>query len=192
MPGLSAAGEALETTPAAPGPRRASRGLILDVLLDVALVLGTFALLGVAGALLWQRLTVLATYTRTSDDAVLSPVQYARQINPDGWFFVIALAGGALAGVALTLLRWRRPILLVLLLAAGGLLASTVMVHLGLALGPPDPRAVLEKVAAGTSVPMRLEVTATGVTLMWPVGALLGAMAMLGFSGARTRGASVS
>ena len=58
---------------------------------------------------------------------------------------MIAAVGGLLSGVLLLIWRWRDPLLMVVLVALGGGLASWLMVHVGLALGPEDEVAALRR-----------------------------------------------
>ena len=146
---------------------------------DAAVVLGWFVVVGVIGALVWWQVTPLAEFTRTADNAQMGEDQLGRQVASDGWFFVIALVGGVLSGVALVLLRRRDPVATVVLVTLGGLLAAWLMRELGLWLGPADPQSVLPDVAVGHKVPLQLETSTTGVFLAWPIGALLGAVAVL-------------
>lgn len=169
-------------TPAAPGPltQRIFRGL-RPFVHETAVVAGWFAVLGVAGAVVWELVTPLAAYTRTAENGTMGEEELARQFGATGWFLVIAAVGGFVSGVALLLLRRRSPVLTVLLVAAGGALATFVMVRVGLVLGPSDPNDVLGTVAVGDKVPLQLQVEGAGVYFVWSVAALAGAVAALLF-----------
>jgi hypothetical protein len=155
------------------------RGRWSPVAADAAVVLGWFVVAGVIGALLWWQVTPLAEFTRTADSAQMGEDQLGRQVASDGWFFVIAMAGGVLSGVALVLLRRRDPVATVVLVTLGSLLAAGLMLKLGLWLGPADPQGVLQDVAVGHKVPLQLKTSTAGVFFAWPIGALLGAVAVL-------------
>lgn len=146
---------------------------------DVAAVVAWFVVAAVIGAVVWWQVTPLAEYTRTATSGQLDEEQLGRQVSADGWFFVIGTLGGLVSGVALLALRRRDPVATVVLVTLGGLLASWLMLRLGLWLGPASPKDVLPHVAVGHKVPMQLKTNATGVDLAWPLGALLGAVAML-------------
>ena len=146
---------------------------------DAAIVLGWFALLGLVGAVVWDRVTPLAAFTRTADNGTMGEEELARQFATNGWFFVIAAVAGLVSGLVLLLWRHRRPLLMVVLVALGGGLATLVMQQVGLHLGPADPSSVLPTVAVGTQVPMRLEPDAHGVYFVWSVAALIGAVIAL-------------
>jgi hypothetical protein len=154
---------------------------------DVAVVLGWFVVAAVLGALLWWQITPLAEYTRTATNAEMGEDQLGRQVSADGWFFVIGGVGGLLSGVALSFLRRRDPVATVVLVTLGGLLATWLMLRLGLWLGPANPKDVLTDVPVGHKVPLQLKTSADGVLFAWPLGALLGAIAVLWSSDERHR-----
>lgn len=169
-----------ELTPEAPeatGPRPSP--LRHPLVADVLIVLAWFVVAAVVGALVWWQVTPLAAYTRTATDAGMGEDQLGRQVSADGWFFAIALLGGLVSGVALLALRRRDPVVTVVLVTLGGLLAAWLMLRVGLWLGPADPEGVLKDVAVGGKVPLQLETHTTGVFLAWPIGALLGATVVL-------------
>ena len=164
---------AAEATGRRPSPLR--HPLVADVLV----VLSWFVAAGVLGAVLWWQVTPLAEYTRTATDAAMGEDQLGRQVSADGWYFAIAVLGGLVSGVALLVLRRRDPVVTVVLVTLGGLLAAWLMLRVGLWLGPADPKDVLDSVAVGGKVPLQLETHTTGVFLAWPIGALLGATVVL-------------
>jgi hypothetical protein len=146
---------------------------------DAAVVLAWFVVAAVIGALLWWQLTPLAEFTRTTTNAEMGEDQLGKQVGADGWYFVIAAVGGLVSGVSLLLLRRRDPVAMVVLVALGALLASWLMLRVGLWLGPASPKDVLPDVPVGHKVPLQLKTSASGVHFLWPVTALLGAAAVL-------------
>lgn len=165
------------TTAPATEPRRSSR--TSGVLLDVGIVLGWFLVAGVVGAVLWWQLTDLPQATRAQGAVVVEADQLGKEVNIDGWFFVIALVGGLVSGIVLTLWRRRDALLTVVLVTLGGGLASFVMVQLGRLLGPVSEVDALRHKADGAHALMRLQVHATGVLWVWPAAAALGALVYL-------------
>jgi hypothetical protein len=178
-----------DVTPgAAPQPTGPPLSLLRHPLArDVGVVLGWFVVAGLLGALLWWQVTPLAEYTRTATNAEMGEDQLGRQVSADGWFFVIGGVGGLLSGVALSLLRRRDPVATVVLVTLGGLLATWLMLRVGLWLGPANPKDVLTDVPVGHKVPLQLRTSADGVLFTWPLGALLGAIAVLWSSDERHR-----
>ena len=154
---------------------------------DVAVVLAWFVVAARLGALLWWQITPWAEYTRTATNAEMGEDQLGRQVSADGWFFMIGGVGGLISGVALSLLRRRDPVATVVLVTLGGLLATWLMLRVGLWLGPANPKDVLAHVPVGHKVPLQLKTSADGVLFTWPLGALLGAIAVLWSSDERHR-----
>jgi hypothetical protein len=146
---------------------------------DVLVVLGWFAVAGAIGAVVWWQLTPLAEFTRGEAGAEMGEGELGRQVAADGWYFVIAAVGGLLSGIALLSLRRRDPLVMVVLVTLGGLVAGWLMLRIGMWLGPPDPEAVLSQVDVGDAVPVQLEPRARGVLFVWPVAALLGAIGVI-------------
>ncbi len=151
----------------------------LPALQDLGVVAAWFVVAGILGALIWWQVTPLAEYTRTADNGVMDEQQLAKQVATDGWFVVISGIGGLLSGIGLLSWRRRDPLLMVVLVALGGGLATWVMLQAGLAFGPPDPDSVLPHAKAGAKIPVRLDPTATGIYVTWSVGALLGAIGVI-------------
>ena len=158
---------------------------VRDGLTTLSVVVAWFTVAALLGALVWWQVTPLAEYTRTRDNASMDEEQLAKQFGADGWFFVIAAVGGLVSGLVLALVRRRNPVLLVLLLAVGGALATFVMVEVGRLLGPSDPSTVLASTPVGATVPLQLEVDAHGVWFVWSIAALVGAIIALWISESR-------
>ncbi|MGY2875272.1 hypothetical protein ACVW00_002462 [Marmoricola sp. URHA0025 HA25] len=146
---------------------------------DAVVVVAWFAVAAAIGALVWWQVTPLAEFTRTATNAQMDEEQLGRQVSADGWFFVIGALGGLVSGIALLTLRRRDPVATVVLVALGGLLASWLMLRLGVWLGPANPKDVLSDVAVGHKVPLQLKTHTAGVDFAWPLGALLGAVGVL-------------
>ena len=154
-------------------------GLRHPLVRDAGFVLAWFLVLAVLAAVVWWQLTPLAEYTRTADNAQMDEQELGRQVAADGWYVVIAAVGGLFSGIMLLSLRRRDPVATVLLVVLGSLACAWVMLRVGLWLGPADPKSVLPHAAVGSKVPLQLEPKATGVVLVWPVMALVGAIGVI-------------
>jgi len=154
---------------------------------DVAVVVAWFAVAAIVGAVVWWQVTPLAEFTRTSTNAQMDESQLGTQVAADGWFFVIGIVGGLVSGITLLLLLRRDPVAAVVLVTLGALLATWLMLRLGLWLGPANPKDVLAHVPVGHKVPVQLKTSATGVDFAWPLGVLLGAIGVLWGSEDRRR-----
>jgi len=153
--------------------------VLVPLLTDAAVVLVWFAVAGVLAALVWWQVTPLAEFTRSTTSGQMGEDQLGRQVSADGWYFVIAAAGGLVSGVALTALRRRDPLVTVVLVAFGALLAAGLMTWVGLWVGPGNPDTALLHAAVGDKVPVQLKTHASGVAFVWPITALLGAVGVL-------------
>jgi len=164
-----------DTTEPTPGRRFPTS----EVLRDAGIVALWFVAVGVLGALAWWQLVDLPQATRQGGSVVVEADQLGKEVNIDGWFFVIAGVGGLVSGIALLAWRRRDPLLMVVLVVLGGGLASFVMVRLGRILGPASEVDVLRHRTEGAHALMRLQVHAPGVVWVWPVAAALGALVYL-------------
>ncbi len=149
------------------------------LLVDLWIVAVWFAVAGLIGAVVWDQVTPLAEFTRTETNGSMDEQELAVQIATDGWFFVIAAVGGLLSGIALVVWRRRFPLLMVLLVAGGGALATYVMKEVGFDIGPADPDSVLPTVGVGDTVPLQLKPAAQGVYYVWSIAALAGSVLAL-------------
>jgi hypothetical protein len=146
---------------------------------EAVVVVGLLLVLGALGGVLWSQVVTPAEFTKLTKGAAMGEVQLGRQFARDGWYVVIALVAGVLAGVCV--LRWRppAPLLHVGLLLAGCCVAAAVMAWVGHLLGPGDPQPLLSAAKVGAAVPQRLRVDTFVVYLAWPFGALVGALLVL-------------
>ncbi len=178
FPGAYGAGADLPAEPAEAREDRRRRA-VLDGLGDLSVVVAWCVVAGLLAAVVWWQVTPLAEFTRTATNGEMGEQALAREVAADGWFFVVCAVFGLITGIALVWWRRRDPLLMVLLVAAGGILATWVMVTVGLALGPADPGTVLPDAALGAKVPLQLEVQATGLYATWSVAALIGAIGVI-------------
>ncbi|MCW2807242.1 MAG: family ATPase [Marmoricola sp.] len=155
--------------------RRVLRPRALAGARDALVVAVWFAVMGAIGAVVWWQVTPLPEVTKSGGKATLAPDELVKQVNIDGWFFVIAAIGGLASAVILMAWRRRDPLVMVLLVALGGALAAWVMIRVGLALGPPSELTALRSAPDGARVPMQLKLHAPGMAWVWPLAAVFGA-----------------
>jgi hypothetical protein len=143
-------------------------------------VLGTFVLLGLACAVAWWLLVDLAEFSgAVTGGASMGELELGKRFNADGWYAVLGIVGGFLAGLLLTWWRSRDPLLTVLLLLPAAGLAAATTALVGGVLGPGEPATTGAGPPPGETVPVSLAVTADVVYLMWPMAALAGALMVL-------------
>jgi hypothetical protein len=139
------------------------------------------------GALWWWLAPHVPLVGSVVDDSwvvYLKDSEGEQAIGVDGTFTLLALAFGALSGVAVFLWRRRGGVPLVVALGVGGLLASLVAWRLGVWLGPADDVIAHAKaVGEGVTFSAPLKLGAKGALLAWPLAGLvvhLGLTALFG------------
>lgn len=146
---------------------------------DVVVVGVWFVVLAVVGGVAWWQLAPDVLATSSEAGVVVQGPQLERQVGVDGWYAALGLVGGLLSGVVLSWWRRERPVLVVGLVTVGAALAGLGASHLGLLLGPGDPRPRLEDASPGTTGALELMVQATGALWLWPLAAVAGALGYL-------------
>lgn len=147
---------------------------------DVVAVLGTFAVLGAVCGVAWWLVVDPAVYTKAADGgAVMSELEMAKRFRADGWYAVLAVVAGFLAGLVVTAWRSRDQLLTTLLLVPGAAAAAVVSAAVGRLLGPEPHETVLARAAEGARVPVELTVSSAAIYLLWPVAVLAGAVLVL-------------
>lgn len=146
---------------------------------DALVVVGGFVVVGLVCGGLWWSVTDLAVFTKQDDGVSLGELQTGKRFNADGWYAMIAMVAGLLAGGVLTWWRQRDFRLTVLLVLVGSAVAAAVMAGTGQLLGPGDPEAALQAAEVGERVPVQLTVTAKAAYLVWPIAALVGTLMVL-------------
>ncbi|MFT4010852.1 MAG: hypothetical protein QM655_12520 [Nocardioidaceae bacterium] len=168
------------------GRRRASTAGTA-IVRDLGWTAASFLLAGIAGGVLWVVLVTPTQVTRFPDSVcegsspciAADTIQMTTIFPIDGWYALIAGVLGLAAGLGLTLVRRRDPVLMVVLVTLGAVLAAYVMAWVGGILGPGDPIQALAKAAVGTVADDRLHITAWVVRLVWPLSAAAGALMVL-------------
>ena len=168
------------------------RGTLAGVLVDLSLVAGSVIVLGLLVAVLWPQLVDPAMAERTAEGVSTDEVQLGKLFAADGWFIVLGFVGSAILGALLMLRRRGHEVVVLLLLLAGTYLAAReIAAPIGIALGPPDPVAVLSKGEVGDKAPSRLctvkkedgkevcELSSRADLLAWPLGGALGSLVVL-------------
>ena len=151
--------------------RRTTRRLLVQP----ALVLVALALAGALAGVVWEwiwspTIGVVVDHRWTAGTAL----GLQHEFSGTGWYVVVAAVAGLLAGVGVTLMADRVPLLTLAAVVVGSVLAAWLMLQVGTALGPPDPAAAARHAADGTRLPDQLSVSGRSPFIAFPVGALLG------------------
>lgn len=159
-----------ESVPATPAP---------GVVGDIAWILGYFVVAGVVAGLLWWKVIDPPYFVRNSQGAVMDQAQLSRRVQADGWFATIGVVAGLVGGVVLTRWRDRLPLLTVLLGFVASLAGGLLALKLGTTLGHNDVSSLVKAAKPGAHVTDSLRVISKMVLAAWPVGFLVGSVAVL-------------
>jgi hypothetical protein len=146
-----------------------------QVVLQLGLVVVALAAIGALAGVVWQwvwtpTVGVVVDHHWSAGDAI----GLQHEFSGTGWYVVVALVAGLVAGIAVALLADRVPLLTLAAVVVGSALAAWLMVVVGTALGPPDPDVAARTADDGTRLPMQLTVTGHSPWIALPSGALLG------------------
>jgi hypothetical protein len=145
------------------------------VVLQLGFVVTALAAVGALAGVVWQWLWtptigVVVDHRWSAGDAL----GLQHEFSGTGWYVVVALVAGLIAGVGVALLVDRVPLLTLAAVVVGSALAAWVMLLVGSALGPPDPDIAARTADDGTRLPMELGVTGWSPWIALPSGALMG------------------
>ncbi|QIK66876.1 hypothetical protein G7072_11440 [Nocardioides sp. HDW12B] len=146
---------------------------------QVLTVLAFLAGLGVAAGVVWGLVVETPQLTRDTAGVVTAGPELAKQIDSDAWFAVLGLLVCVPAGMVMALRTRTDPVVGVLSVVAGAILASGLCVAVGLLIGPGDPIEALRDAAPGEQAPAQLTVHTWVVLVVWPLAAALGSLVVL-------------
>jgi imidazolonepropionase-like amidohydrolase len=147
-----------------------------DLLAGVTVALASLPI-GALMGLGWERLAPKAHWVVQGGGAFLDEVEQADFIAADGWFAVLGVVVGALAGIAGYLAFRKRTAALPIAMAAGGLLGSLLAWWVGRELGPASINSH-RGAPNGSTFDGPLDLSATGVLLAWPIAAVLAVLVL--------------
>lgn len=173
------------TTPApGPGPAPVApasrRGDVLPVLVQAAIIVVVFAVVGVVGGLLWE-----AAWTPEPGEVlkhVWYPISWDRAMPTDfagtGWYVVIGMVAGVIVGGLAAWLLDRAELVTLAAVVVGGLLAAYLMRVVGLHRGPGDPQQIAKTAPDRTKLPSELRLASWWLLTVVP-GAALAALGVV-------------
>ena len=145
---------------------------------DVLAVLAGFAVGGVLCGVLWQWWWTPPTGI-VADHTWFPDLEGARAVfSGTALYTVVALVGGLLLGAAAAWFCYRLPLLTLVVVAMGAVLAAWLMYQTGTALAPPDPQLAAATAADDTELRGTLVVSGDSPFFAFPVGALVAVAAV--------------
>lgn len=148
--------------------------------------MGAFALVAAACGWVWQQVWDPPVGVVVEGRWFPSETALRSVFDGTGWWCVLAAGAGLLVGALSGWLARTAPLLTLVAVAAGSVLAAWVMYAVGTAGNPPDPVALAARTPDGTRLPLPLTLEGgRSPFLVWPLAALVGLMAanFLGASG---------
>ncbi len=159
--------------------REPATSRVLPQAVEVLVVLAVFAAAGAGLGWLWfhvwqQPTGTVVRHVWYPDEEGLRDV-----FDATGWYVVLAAGGGVVVGGLATAFGRRSPLVTLVAVAAGSLLAAWVMLKVGLALSPEDPQTLAKTAADGAKLRGRLSLEgANSPYLAWPLGSLVTLMVL--------------
>jgi cation transporter-like permease len=151
-------------------PERAEQGGLRAVLI----IVGVFAVLGIAAGVVWQQMAPQVEMQMTEIGPYpVNELEAGQLMSMDGWYAALAGCLGLIAGSVLATIFLRHAWVMVLGLLAGSVLAAVLAFTIGTVMGNGEiivawqPEA---KLWSPLSAPLQLH--AYGVALIWPIAAL--------------------
>jgi hypothetical protein len=158
------------TRPHGAGP--AARRVVAEtVLISVAL--------GLAVGLVWWLVAPEVSVGVRSGQSVLIAAEARNLFGVDVSFAAVGAVAGLLLGTAMFARHREHPTAVLVGLVLGGVVGSLVAWQVGSALGPGPLGERTDGAADGVTLPIPLDLEATGVLLFWPITAVV-AMLVLG------------
>jgi len=138
--------------------------------LQVLLVLATYAVVGLAAGWLWYTLWEPPTGVVVRHQWYPNGAGLRGEFSATALYVLIAVVAGAVLGSIAAVLGGRRPLLTLVAALAGAVLAGWLMLKVGERLGPTDPQVLARHAKDGTSLPGALTVTGLSPLLAFPAG----------------------
>ncbi|MGH3336673.1 MAG: hypothetical protein ACRDOZ_12690 [Nocardioides sp.] len=158
-------------------------GWMVPAIGQAGIVVAVFAVVGVLAGVVWEWLWTPSTGVVVDHEWLLGLAGLRAEFSATGVYVVVASIAGLLVGNLCGLFLDRAELVTLVAVLVGAALAGWVMVQVGQALGPPDPRSLAETARNGTRLPSDLRIVGTSPYVAFPAGATLGlAVVLLGMT----------
>ena len=144
----------------------------------VAVVLATYALVGLAAGWVWHELWQPAEGVVVQHQWFATGAGLREDFSGTGLYVLIAVAAGLALGVLFAILGGVRPVVTLVACVVGSLLAGWLMLTMGEWLGPADPQVLAKDLDDGATLPSALRVSGLTPLFAFTLGTL-GALALV-------------
>jgi uncharacterized membrane protein YeaQ/YmgE (transglycosylase-associated protein family) len=161
----------------------ATRSARVPAIAQAAIVVIVFAVVGALAGVVWEWLWTPPVGVVVDHQWLLGLAGLRAEFSATGLYVVVASVAGLLTGALCALFLDRAELVTLVAVLVGAVLAGWVMVQVGHALGPPDPRQLARTASNRTRLPSDLTIAGNSPYVAFPAGASLGlAVVMLGLS----------
>lgn len=145
------------------------------VVVQLGLAIAVLLVVGVLAGLVWQWIwTPTPGIVQDHQWYPTDAIALQHEFSGTGWYVVVGLLAGAVAGVVAALVSDRLPLVTLAVVVVGSVLGAWVMLQVGSALSPPDPQTLAKTADDGTLLPGELSVSGHSPWVAYPFGALVG------------------
>lgn len=156
---------------------------IRPAIVQAGIVLVVCAVAGALAGVVWEWVWTPPVGVVIHHQWLLGLSGLRAEFSATGLYVVVASVAGLLVGALCGLFLDRAELVTLAAVLVGAVLAGWVMVQVGQALGPPDPRRLAETAAERTRLPSDLRLAGKSPYVAFPAGATLGlAVVLLGMS----------
>ena len=164
-------------------PREVRADGVIPVIVQACLAVAACALAAALAGVVWEWWWTPSVGVVVDHEWLLDLDGLRSEFSATGLYVVVASVAGLLVGALCGLFLDRAELVTLVAVLAGAALAGWVMVQVGHALGPPDPRQLAQTAREGTRLPSDLRIAGTSPYVAFPAGATLGlAVVLLGLT----------
>ena len=145
-------------------PPETRTGWVVPATVQAGIAVAVFAVVGVLAGVVWEWLWTPPTGVVVDHQWLLGLAGLRAEFSATGVYVVVASVAGLLTGALCALFLDRAELVTLVAVLVGAVLAGWVMVQVGQALGPADPRELAETARNGTRLPSDLRITGQ----IWP------------------------
>lgn len=155
----------------------------VPAIIQAGIVVAVFAVAGALAGVVWEWLWTPSSGVVVDHEWLQGLAGVQAEFSGTGVYVLVAAAAGLLTGVLCALFLDRAELVTLVAVVAGAALAGWIMVQVGHALGPDDPRVLARTTDNGTRLPSDLRVVGASPYVAFPVGATLSlAVVLLGLT----------